>query len=345
VRRHALRASMPAMDPWLLEIITVHGGTHDAGMRRVVSRDVERGLLVRLRQGAYVERAAFEAMSPEDQHVVRIRAFAAVAAVPPVFSHWSAAVLLGLPVLRSRLATVHTVVDERRGRGQVGVTAHLFPVTVGEQVQIGEVVSTSVPRTVVDVAGASPFDEGVMVADAALRSGVPREALEQAIEVAGPRRAASRITDVVAFAHPGAESAAESGSRVRMLELGIEPPVLQRRIELDSGAVVFVDFFFPVVGAGGEADGDTKYLDPRIATRGTGRALVAEKRREDELRLRLNGLARWGWRESRRLDLMRRLLHRIEVRPAAVRATLADYAALAREARPRFLPRRPIVQR
>jgi len=30
------------------------------------------------------------------------------------------------------------------------------------------------------------------------------------------------------------------------------------------------------------------------------------------------------------------------VRPAPVRATLADYAALARDARPRFLPRRPV---
>jgi hypothetical protein len=194
------------------------------------------------------------------------------------------------------------------------------------------------PRTVVDIAGASPFDEGVMVGDAALRSGVPREDLEQAIVLAGPRRSAVRIRDVVRFAHPGAESAAESGSRVRMLELGVEPPQLQHSIVLASGSVVFLDFFFPSVRAGGEADGDTKYLDPKIATRGTGRALVAEKRREDEVRLQLAGLARWGWVDSRRIDLMRRVLQRVRVLAASPRATLADYAAVARAARPRRRP-------
>jgi hypothetical protein len=329
------------MDPWSLEIIVVRDRAVDAAGRRALSRDVEHGLLIRLRQGAYVERRAFDAMSPEEQHIVRIRAFAAVSPSPPVFAHWSAGVLLGLPVLRARLTTVHTVVDERRGRGQEEVTAHLFRVTSAELVQVGDVVATGVARTVVDIAGAAPFDEGVMAADAALRSGCPREELERAIVLAGPRRAGTRIRDVVAFAHPGAESAAESGSRVLMLRLGVEPPELQWRVVLSRGSAVFVDFFFPSVRVGGEADGDMKYLDATLAPGGAGPVVLAEKRREDEVRTHLNGLARWGWAESRQLHLMRRVLQRVGVLAATPRATLADYCAQARTARPRFVPRRP----
>lgn len=333
------------MNPWLLEIITVRAGSHDAAERRALSRDVERGLLVRLRQGAYVERTAFEAMSPEEQHIVRLRALAAVSAVPPAFSHWSAAVVLGLPVLRPRLRLVHTTVDERRGRGQEGVAAHLFPVTSGELQAVGDLVVTGIPRTVVDVAGAAPFDEGVMAADAALRMGVPRQVLEEAASIAGPRRARRRIDQVIAFAHPGAESAAESGSRVLMMRLGVEPPALQWRITLSDGSAAYLDFLFITVQVGGEADGDSKYLDPRLAPAGAGAAVVREKRREDEVRAGLRGLARWGWAESRELLLLRRVLHRVGVLPAAPLATLADYAASAGSARPRFTPRRPQVQR
>lgn len=333
------------MNPWLLEIITVRAGSHTAADRRSLSRDVERGLLVRLRQGAYVERAAFEELSPENQHIVRLRAFAAVSPAPPVFSHWSAGVVLGAPVLRSRLQLVHTTVDERRGRGQEGVSAHLFPVSSAELQWIGELLVTGVPRTVVDIAGAAPFEEGVMAADFALRTGGHRELLEDAIILAGARRAQRRMEEVVAFANPGAESAAESGSRVLMMRLGVEPPELQWRVVLADGSAAYLDFLFPAVRVGGEADGDTKYLDPAFAPAGAGRAVVTEKRREDELRTHLHGLARWGWRESRDANLLHRVLHRVGVLTATPRATLADYAAAARSARPRFVARRPLVQR
>ncbi|RIX26382.1 hypothetical protein [Amnibacterium setariae] len=328
------------MNPWQLEIIVVREGSHGGGERRELTRDVGRGLLVRLRQGAYVEREAFAAMTPEDQHLVRMRAFAAVARGPVVFSAFSAAVAHGLPVLRARLASVHTAVGDRRERGQEGVTAHLLPVTAPEVVRIGGILVTSIARTVVDIAGGAPFDEGVMAADAALRLGTVREELEAAHDLVAPRRAARRIREVVAFAHPGGESAAESGSRALMLRLGIAPPRLQHRLVLDDGSEVFLDFLFAQVRVGGEADGDVKYLDPRLAPAGAGRAVVKEKRREDEVRTRVAGLARWGWAESRRPDLLRRVLQRVGVEPSVPRATLADYAALARGARPSFVVRR-----
>ena len=325
------------MNPWKLEILTIRNGSHSGAERRAISRDVERGLLARLRSGAYVERQAYEAMTPEDRHIVRMRAFAAVADRPPVFSHWSAGVVLGFPVHRSRLDAVHTTVDERRGRGQEGVSAHLFRVRESEIQEVGGLLVTDPARTVVDIAGASPLEEGVMTADHALRTGMAREELHAALRTAGSRQAATRIQDVIAFAHPGAESAAESYSRVGMYRSGIEPPVLQYRMVLGDASVIFLDFEFPSVHVGGEADGDTKYL---TAPEGTGTAIVREKRREDEARLQLEGLARWGWVQSLRARLLCAVLARVGVVPQRHRPTLADYAAVARNARPRIAPHR-----
>ncbi len=215
------------------------------------------------------------------------------------------------------------------------MSAHVFRLQPTEIQQIGDLWVTTPARTAVDIAGASPFEEGVMTVDHALRRGMPRERLEAALDLAGPRHAAVRISDVVRFGHPGAESAAESYSRVGMFRGGIEPPVLQYRLVLSDGALIFLDFEFPTVHVGGEADGDTKYLD---APEGAGRAIVKEKRREDEARLQLQDLARWGWAQSKRSDLLCAVLAKVGVVPQRHRPTMADYAAIARNARPRTAP-------
>lgn len=334
-----------AVSPWRIELIVVRDGSHNGGERSSVSRDVERGLFVRLRRGVCVERVAFQAMSEEDQHIVRMRALAAISDAPVVFSHWSAAVLHHVPVLNRRMRLLHTTVSERRSRGQDGVSGHLFALTDQEIVQFGPLLATTIGRTVVDVAGGGTFEEGVMVADAALHAGVEREHLEAAVDLAGPRRAGRRMADVVAFADAGAESAAESQSRVTMFRVGVEPPVLQFRIVLADGSEVFLDFEFPSVGAGGEVDGVKKYLDPTLAKEGAGRAIYREKLREDEVRTRVNGLARWGWVQSGNVALLRPVLARVGVLTAKPRATFADYCARAREGRARWVSRRPRVQR
>lgn len=331
-----------AIDPWRLELLVVRDGSHGSGERRTLSRDVERGLLIRLRQGVYVERSAFEALSPEEQHIVRMRALAAVSDGPIVFSHFSAAVAHRLAVLRGRLDVVHCTDPVRSARNRSGVVAHRYSVEPAEVVRLHDVLITSIGRTVVDVAGAAPFEEGVMVADAALRIGVPRAVLEAAVEAAGPRRAASRIADVVGFAHPGADSAGESRGRVTMLRIGVEVPVLQQRFVLDDGSAVFADFGFPVARAAAEADGDAKYLDPAMAPDGAGAVLLAEKRREDLLRALLSGLARFGWVQAGSTGLLRPILARAGVHPVHPRPALSDYAVVARSAQPRrFIPRRP----
>lgn len=327
-------------DPWRVEIIAVRG-SHSGAERRALSRDAERGRILRLLPGTYVERLGFEGLAEEDQHIVRMRAAAAATSAPVVFSHWSAAVLHGLPVLRARLAVLHVVSEDPDARHRRGLAVHLFRVDDREVVRFHELLATGVGRTVVDVAGGAPFDEGVMAADGALTAGVPRALLESAVDLAGPRRASIRIDDAVAFGHPGGESAAESRWRTSSFRLGVEVPVLQHPVRLAAGSRAFLDGLLPGAGVGVEVDGDAKYLDPRIAKEGTGRALVREKRREDEVRLGLRGLVRPGWVQTGSPSALRALYDRLGVQPSRPRPTIADFAAEARSAEPRRLPRHP----
>jgi hypothetical protein len=268
--------------------------------------------------------------------VLRARAFDAVSDEPPVFSLWTAAVLHGLPILDATLDRVHVIAppgDPRRGLD--GVLTHALRLLRGEVVVLGGLLVTGIARTVVDVAGSAPFEAGVVTADAALLRGVPRDVLEQAVDLAGPRKSVSRIADVVDFAHPGAESAAESAGRVNMFRLGLEPQELQHEVRDAQGLAGVLDTYDRRRRIGTEIDGLEKYLNPRLAPEGPGRAVVKEEWREDRVRAEISGLARFGYREARNPTLLRPVLARVGLRPPEHRPTLADWAAEARGARPR----------
>lgn len=330
----------PGIDPWRLEIIVVRGGSRSSGERSAISRDAERGLLLRIRPACWVDREAFTALSPEQQHVVRIRAADAASPAPLAFSHWSAAVLQGLPVLRSRLRTVHNTVPEGQDQHRQGLAAHRHRLDDAWATTIGGLRVTAIERTVVDVAGASPFEEGVMAADRALLMGVDREQLEAAADSVAERRASGRIVQVVGFADPGGESAAESRFRVSSMRAGFEPPELQRRVRLADGRDAWVDGWYRRFDAGVEVDGEQKYLDAAMAPAGAGRAVIEEKRREDEVRLGMRALVRPGWVQSGSATLLRGMLAKVGVQPTRPRTPIEAYIEQSRASRPRPRPGR-----
>jgi hypothetical protein len=314
------------MTAWTLELIVVRALTLDTE-RRSLARDVDRGLLVRVRPGVYVERIGYETLTPEARHIVAMRALAAVATTPPVFSHWSAAVLLGLPILdRSTLDRVHVTVDDPSDRGLVGVAAHVAP-TVGDRIRVGDLIVTSGPRTVVDVARATTFDGGVVIADGALHAGYPVAALEAAVASAAGRKGWRRAQTVVAFGDGDAGSAGESRTRVTLVRIGIRKPVLQWKVFDRRGLAGRLDFGFLWVPAGGETDGEQKYRDAMMAPEGPAEAVIKEKRREDRVRLEVPRLARWGYAESCSVRLLAPILARVGVVPERTRITIADYSS------------------
>ncbi|MFD1721482.1 type IV toxin-antitoxin system AbiEi family antitoxin domain-containing protein [Amnibacterium endophyticum] len=331
-------------DPWRIDVVVVRNGSHTSTERSALRRGVEAGELLRIGHGLLVDAADFTSLDPEAQHVVRMRAIAAGSSRPVVFSHASAAVVHGLPVLRQRLRTVHTTVARLGDRSTAGVTGHVFALLEQEVVEVHGLLVTTPARTVVDVAGSRPFEEGVITADGALRAGLLRSELRSAADLAGPRQAATRILDVIAFAHPGAESAAESRFRTTAMRLGLEVPVLQYRVVRADGSEAFIDGVFPIARAAVEVDGDRKYLDPALAPDGAAAALLLEKRRQDEVQSHFARLVRIGWVQSGSAALLGPVLARVGVLPQRPRPGLAAYAAAAALAGPRLHLGRPLLR-
>ncbi len=305
-----VEALLQPTDAWRVELVL--GLWLDD--RRALRRDVERGILVRVRRGVYVQAGWWSAASDEERHVVQVRAFAATTREPPVFSHWTAAVLHGLPMLDPRLVRLHTTVPEAGDRGNDGVFGHVYGLSEAEVVERSGLRFTSVARTVVDVAGSGTTEEGIVLADAALAAGLPKDLLLAAVDLAGPRKAARRIDRVVGFSDGGAKSPLESTSRWTIHRLGLERPVLQHPVRDVRGYIGDLDFWFPEAQAGGEADGREKYLNPAYAPRGAGMKVHAEKVREDRMLAAIRRrLARWGWAESRSPQLLAPVLAAVGV--------------------------------
>lgn len=164
--------------------------------------------------------------------------------------------------------------------------------------EFGLVLSDTVPR--METAG------GVVVLDAVLGGRVcsgailGREALEAWGVFIHSKRRLARWERCLELADARSESAGESLSRVRILELGFEPPMLQVSFALGR-TLARVDFYWPSVGVVGEFDGRLKYT--RAAGLGASPAeqvVWEEKLREDALRARGLKVVRWVWDDLQR---------------------------------------------
>lgn len=281
------------MSGWDIELLFAR----DSRDRRALARDRERGLVRAVRRGVFVTAGSVADLTPEQKHVVALRAVAGMSSRPLVFSHWTAAVVQGVDVLRQDLGMVHATFEDPSRRGLDAVAAHVFPWDEAELVELHGLLFTDIGRTIVDIAASGTFTDGVVAADSALRNGTTLERLEIAIDRAGPRRAARKVRRVVDFSNGDSGSAGESASRVTLDRMGLHP-VLQRKHFDHRGFIGRSDFFFPEFRAVGEFDGRIKFTDPRFAPKGASEALWAEKVREDRMRAVNDGFARWGWREA-----------------------------------------------
>lgn len=263
-----------------------------------LAKEVTSGTLVRVRRGFYRTAGDLEA---EAGHRLLIRATLPDLEPDAALSHGSAAILHGLPVPRTQLGRV-AVSRQRRGRGHVSVGVHErgCPLPPCDVTVVDEVVVTSLARTVVDLARTLPFDWGVAVADAALRSGLDRGDL--LVQVGRSRRwpGNRRARAVAAFADPAAESPGESRSRAILAIAGLPAPLLQYEVRSDGRLLGRSDFCWEEHGVLGEFDGLAKY--GRLVRPGERPedVVVREKIREDDLRAAGWGVSRWTWSELAR---------------------------------------------
>ena len=228
-----------------------------------------------------------------------------------VVSHVSAAVLHGLPVWHVPLRRVHTTRPRRSGGVRTGrLHVRTAPLDPDEVTDIGGAAVTTAIRTLLDVARTVPFEEAVVILDAALhRHLCTRDELLAGLERMARWKGVPAARRAITFADPRPESPGESRSRVAMFRLGLPEPVLQWEVRRADGVVLgAVDFGWPDLGRVGEFDGFVKY--GRLLRPGQVPAdvLFAEKVREDAIRAEGLGMGRWIWPE---IDNFREVARRL----------------------------------
>ncbi|MFF3228402.1 hypothetical protein ACFYV7_36795 [Nocardia suismassiliense] len=155
----------------------------------------------------------------------------------------------------------------------------------------------SAARTVVDLARTVPFEEAVVIGDAAMHSyRLTTEDLLEALDRWPRRPGAAKARRAIAFMDARSESPGESRSRVRMHLVGLPEPELQHVIaDAQGNFIARVDFALPEFGIVGEFDGRAKYTRLLRPHTTPARAVYEEKLREDALRARTLQVLRWTW--------------------------------------------------
>ncbi len=185
-------------------------------------------------------------------------------------SHHSAALVHGLSLVGRHPAGQVQLTRSVGGPGsrsrRPGIQLHVARLPGDQLTLVRGVRFTSVARTIVDLARALPFAEGVAVADAALREvQATRKEIEAVLTSCRGWPRIERARRVVTFADPRAESVLESLSRVAFHEAGLPPPELQVWVGDDGEIIGRVDFLWKQYRTIAEADGAKKYANPQQA--------------------------------------------------------------------------------
>lgn len=219
----------------------------------------------------------------------------------PIFSHESAAVALGFPIVEPLPGRVQITVPPGSGlRGNRRVARHEAGLTADEVIDLGPILVTSVERTLVDFAATRSFLSGACAIEHALHRGdLDQSELSGVVARRKPFRGSRRADAVVAFASQLSASPNETLCRVRFEELGFPQPEQQVRFRGINGTDYPVDFYWPQFDAICETDGRVKYERPEyLAGRTPQQALWDEKQREDELRAQCRQFVRVSWSDA-----------------------------------------------
>lgn len=289
-----------ASTDWRFDLILNCDLRTDAA-RADIARRATRGELVRVVRGAYLPARRWREADRHERFRMRVRAIAAMSSEQLILSHASAAAMWGLPWFGPWPDRLDALASRSYGGHSTKTVCRHVPAGDVEPVLIDGLLVTGLARTVVDIARSRGFTRAVVVGDAALNAVVRQQLAVPAfvdsvlllaeLERSRTGYASTRARDVLSFLDGNSGSPGESVSRVSMWRAGLPVPVLQQ-----SFSPWFVDFWWPEFGVIGEFDGVSKYLDQRYrGDRTPAEVVLDEKAREDELRRRCRGFARWDW--------------------------------------------------
>lgn len=256
---------------------------------RELRRRRDSGDLIRVRRGSYLPRDQWDEMDGRERHIARAHAVAANATIDPVFSHFTAAALHGIPVIGPYPRHVHvTVAPGVNRRKQVDLTTHSLSVDNHEMTSVDGLTATTTTRTLIDLALTSTFQSAVASLDWGLANGVERSELHSELERLNPVKRMRAAALAIDFADAQSGSPGESLSRASMHLLGCVAPEIQVPIRDGRGTIGTVDFYWPDADLIGEFDGVSKYTRDEYLV---GRSFV-----------------RWGWAEATDLEELARVL-------------------------------------
>lgn len=261
-------------------------------------RMLRRGEVVRVRSGVYTSAHAWaEADGFAARQILLARAAAMVMRPGRVFSHDTAAHLQGLAFLRPLHPLVHTSEPRHCGgfRAARGVKHHGAPYLPAQVRSTPYGPALDLARTACDLTREHGLRTGLGACDAALRRGVTRNELVDAVAAMRSWRHVTQVREAVALADAGAENPAESLARLLVHELGRGTPVTQFPVDL-GGTVAWCDLLLGAHVV--EFDGRWKYRRPEqggLADRDVADVVWDERTRERLLLAQGLGVSRLVW--------------------------------------------------
>jgi len=285
---------------------------------RQLRRRVADGSIVRVAHGSYMPAAAWQALTFEQQHLARAHAFNEASVTRHVFSHFSAAVVLGIPIVGPLPRQVHVTVERfSRTRFRHHVVGHYADVEPTDIEEHDGLLVTAAARTVADLALSTTFPTAVAAVDWYLSCGHDRGILLGILDGMPPRTGRRRAIAAVEFGDGRSGSPGESLSRANIHLLRLPAPDLQVPFTDAAGLIGIADFWWEASAVIGEFDGAVKYSrDEYTHGREAAEIVLREKRRADRMRGVNQDLVRWGWDVASDLRLLGDLLGRHGLRSA-----------------------------
>jgi len=281
-----------------------------------LSRLVRNGGALRVGPSAYVDRARYEAASPERRHEMATRAVVRTFDGRVYASHYSALTMMSLPVYGAPLDHIH--VARAAGsltRRRAGLSIHTAYGS-NSGLLIGRTPSVTPALAILGAAMTCGVETGVVAADAALASGkTTAQDLQTWLGKLARHPEVTSARRTVQLADARSESVGESRTRLLLNAIGFR---LTPQVEIRDrqGALVGrVDFLLKGERIVVEFDGLMKYADAN------GReALAAEKSREDRIRALGYEFVRLTWADLARPAMVERLIRLAQSRARARRA-------------------------
>ncbi|WP_449283703.1 hypothetical protein [Leucobacter sp.] len=286
------------------------GEWSDRELRAAVSQ----GAAVRVVRGCYIDARAWNSMRLDQQLLARTLGVSELSrAGAPVFSHFSAAVVWGLPIYglrRDPAERVHVLTARAMpGRSSATVLRHVGDLREDDVCVVEGLHVTSPTRTILDLARWATAEAAIGCADAGLRMmfGARRsgglddiEAWKEEqfhlLDTMRGMRGVAAARRVLGIADPRPDSVAESVSRLQLVRLRV-PHEIQAHVSGLDGENFWMDFDFLGQRTFGEMDGAVKYTDQRyMRGRTLEQVLLDEREREVQVKgITRKDVVRWGW--------------------------------------------------